>query len=611
MWKWISLFAMPYSAFCQVNIEWEQDLSAQELEQLQDQLTELRNNPLALNSASIYELSGHPLITMNEAISIKRYIDESGALLDWGELCEAHGISAEWIEARKEFLKLNEDDHITVNIKGQRKLKASVGFAFDNPRKAGYLEDNYLGVPVQVQGKVEYKAYPYSFFWRWQQDAGEPFQKIQSGLVDHHSFNLQWTGGRSWNVSIGDYRLGHSTGVLFGSGFGSAIPQSANQLHTYFNPNSPVATASEIGSYRGIMIRFKKNLWKLQLNGGYSNVDATLNNGFVASYPSTGNHRTEIELRRKNAVVNRHASIFLEKTWQAVRLSWSSHLFNFEKTINPFVHAHSITAQLIHGTHFMDTEIAFDHVNRIASGLSYSKSIGDFNVGLKMRLSSLGFQPATSSAQGLLFSGGGERSGILLCSQKWKSNTLTASIYHGIQRKPDWKSSLSKGWQIEYQYQKRAFTAGSRLRRRESEKSGSLYLRNLLKLNIDPVIVGFRTDHHWQSLSDGTSLIALTAEYRTVNMKIRTDVFIHQADKAALPVWLMMRTTSMQMNVQRFSATGAGLNVYVAANLTSALKIEVRSMAHHLLHAEHRGSGLDESPGGIAWAFNIELHYQL
>ncbi|KAB2810295.1 hypothetical protein [Phaeocystidibacter luteus] len=612
MWKWISVILWSNALLAQtVSFDWEQGLTSQELEQLQDELSAYEANPLALNSATIHELSAHPLISTTEAISIKRYIDEAGALLDWGELCEAHGINGQWIEARKPYLALDENEGYSLKTRGRTKVKASVGIQVDDPTKKGYIDNEYQGIPAQVQGKLEIKNHPYAFYWRWQQDAGEPIHSIRKGIIDHHSFNLQWNGGKTWFVSLGDYRLGHSTGILFGVGFGSAIPQKVGQIHTFFNPNTAISSASEFGTYRGVLARYQRNNWKLQLNLGKDNADARLSDGWVESYPSTGSHRTSTELQRKSAVTNWHEGIYIEKTWKMLRLFWAGHLLYFEKSRLSFRLASSMGGQFIYGTHFLDAELSTDHDNRLAFGMSYSKSFGDASLGMKIRRSAVDYQPSAQNANGLLFSGGGERSAIVLFEYGWKKHSLCGTAYGGYQRKPEWVTSKTRGWQLEYAYHNRGVEAGSRLRSRNKDESQSLHLRNYIKTTALNVEIGVRSDFHWSHPKNGTSMIATSCEFQIPGGKLRADMFYFSSGMDELPVWLMMRTTSMQMSVLRFSKSGAGINVYGGVQLSSTLKLEIRGMVNREFNSKSRGSGLDETPGGLKWAFNFELHYAL
>lgn len=274
----------------------------------EDVLGEYAEHPMNINTADADELGQLPFLTAQQIEDIQAYLYQYGPMKSLGEL--AMITSMTWTQRKllgyfvyagevrkRSFPRLADIAHY-----GKHEMVGMVQVPFYT--RQGYRDGSYLG------GK-------YKHWWRYQfryadyvklgfvasQDAGEPFFAHGNGAgFDYYSFYLQVCKlGALQNLTVGRYRLNFGMGLVMNSDFGFGKLASLSALGRVGNGIRVHSSRSEATYLQGMAatVRIAKNL-DLTAFFSYRTIDATLRDGQIQTIVTTGLHRTEKEMSKKN-----------------------------------------------------------------------------------------------------------------------------------------------------------------------------------------------------------------------------------------------------------------------------------------------------------------------
>ena len=270
-------------------------------------LTEYAEQPLNINQATREDLQRLPFLTAQQIEDIQAYLERYGSMKSLGELAMIPSISWQQRQLLTYFVVAGE-----VERRGFLSLK--------NIAKYGKQEFVAMAkIPFyERKGDQEgYLGYKYKHWMRYQfrygdkvklgflasQDAGEPFfSGTNAKGYDFYSFYLQirkW--GRIKNLTIGRYRLHEGMGLILNndlslgkSGILSSLGRNSNAIRVH-------SSRSEANYLQGMAATIHV-LSHLDLTGfvSYRSLDATLKDGGIRTIVTSGLHRTQKEIEKRN-----------------------------------------------------------------------------------------------------------------------------------------------------------------------------------------------------------------------------------------------------------------------------------------------------------------------
>lgn len=307
--------------------EADEEMSTTQQELLYDELSQLHDHPLDINTATNEELGRLPFLTPIHIEAIQRYIAKNGALLSMGELMlidsldyQTRNLLRHFVQATPVTEKNREDKRLTwKNLLQYGHHEAVTRLNIPLYQKAGYKDypdeilakypnRKYLGEPFYHNLRYQYRfADKLSAGMVVEKDAGEPLLKGGFNGYDYISMHLMLSNiGRLKTLVIGDYRLHFGQGIVMNTGFNmgktatlSSIGWGARGIKRHFS-------TSEQNAFRGAAATVR--LWSgIEATAFVSHraIDANLNNDLlITSLKTDGLHRTPLEYSKRGNVYN-------------------------------------------------------------------------------------------------------------------------------------------------------------------------------------------------------------------------------------------------------------------------------------------------------------------
>lgn len=332
----LTLFLIPLNAqtiddFLQTRINQieELEISSEAKEELIEQLYNLQTNPINLNSAKESELQ---LLGFDDyqIFSLHHYIRETGELKSIYELSVINGFSSLQIEEIQNYvcvrpiqwkasLKLD-----SVFTKSQHEIRTQYKQVLEKSK--GFLrEDNkgYQGSPFASQIRYTFNYFDrLEFSFVGDKDAGE------LSLIDYYSsqFTIREIGILE-QLTIGDYRLNFGEGLALGQGFSLSYFNNEAKLKNNNFGIKPHRSSTEYGYNRGIATKLK--LWNtdLFLFASMDRID------YSGSILTTGLHRTESELSKKDSNIARMIGGHVNYEYKGLRLGTTAFYYDYRDSI--------------------------------------------------------------------------------------------------------------------------------------------------------------------------------------------------------------------------------------------------------------------------------------
>lgn len=313
-------------------------------EDYEEDLEELAQHPLNLNTATREDLERLPFLTASQVEDIQAYIYRYGGMKSMNELTLIASIS--WYQRQLFsyfFYVADEADKTsfpslkTLSQYGKQELMGMVKIPF-----------------YERKGDVNgYQGYKYKHWLRYQfrygdyvklgflgsQDAGEPFGAGKNKMgYDFYSFYLQvrkW--GRWKNITVGRYRLHEGLGLILNNDFSfgklSALTSLGNSIQ-HIRVHSSRSSANYLQGAAATYTLFKG----LDLTGfaSYRKIDATLSaNGGIQTILKTGLHRTQSEINKQKVASNTLVGGNVNYRWQGLHVGATAFYTTFSLPLMP------------------------------------------------------------------------------------------------------------------------------------------------------------------------------------------------------------------------------------------------------------------------------------
>lgn len=284
----------------------------------EEDLEEMAQHPVNLNTATREELERMPFLTASQVEDILFYIYRYGQLKSMSELILISSI--DWYQRQlMSCFFFVADDGSKPDFPSLKNIAQ-----YGKHEVMGMLKVPFYERKGDASGTGGYLGYPYKHGLRYQfrygnsvklgfvasQDAGEPFFGGRNTMgYDFYSFYLQVKNlGRWKNVTLGRYRLNAGLGLILNNDFGfgklSALTSLGRSSSCIIRGHSSRSSANYLQGAAATYTLLKG----LELTGflSYRQIDATLSadGGGIKTILKTGLHRTVNEIAKQKIASN-------------------------------------------------------------------------------------------------------------------------------------------------------------------------------------------------------------------------------------------------------------------------------------------------------------------
>lgn len=287
----------------------------------EENMNNLLQHPLNINTASATELRNTTLFTELQIRDLRRHIESFGPLVSIYELQTIPSFSLEDIIRLRPYITLNEKAKSSVPVIDQV-TKGDYQYFFRVSRylemQDGYIADStgqtdYYGNNLRIYSRFRYNYQnKLSYGFTMEKDAGEAvFGPSEPYGFDYYSAHFFKKGtGTIKAIALGDYELRIGQGLTMWSGFGfgkSVYPIAIRRAGPVIDAYT---STSENRFLRGAAVTAAFNNVYVSAFASHKSLDAnisltdTLEDEVlqVSSIDDSGLHRTDAELENKDAI---------------------------------------------------------------------------------------------------------------------------------------------------------------------------------------------------------------------------------------------------------------------------------------------------------------------
>ncbi len=296
-------------------------------------------NKININNCSEDKILKSKIFTPIQKENLIKYLSRWGEVLSFTELKLIDGFENFNLEKYKNFInlepKINTQNYtlstLLKNIKNENVIRLSSNANFKHSTK--------IGIKVLLKSKVEVTDKLY-FGTLYEKDQGERFLNVKNNLPEHLSAYLNYKTKNS-NILIGDYyvQFGQGLGVWRGLTFTGGVESSSNILYT--NKIKRKSSADECTFLRGVAYELNLKNFSITSYLSYRKKDATvnfdsiLNANTFSSISTTGLHRTEAEIQKRDTLKEYVAGINLEYKYENLRFSVGGEYIGYNMYYKP------------------------------------------------------------------------------------------------------------------------------------------------------------------------------------------------------------------------------------------------------------------------------------
>lgn len=284
----------------------------------EEDLEEMAQHPVNLNTATREELERMPFLTASQVEDILFYIYRYGQLKSMSELTLISSIGWYQRQLMSCFFYVADDGSKpafpslkTIAQYGKHEVMGMLKIPFYERKGDASGTDGYLGYPYKHGLRYQFRyGNSVKLGFVASQDAGEPFFGDRNTMgYDFYSFYLQVKNlGRWKNITLGRYRLNAGLGLILNNDFSfgklSALTSLGRSSSCIIRGHSSRSSANYLQGAAATYTLLKG----LELTGflSYRQIDATLSagGGGIKTILKTGLHRTVNEIAKQKIASN-------------------------------------------------------------------------------------------------------------------------------------------------------------------------------------------------------------------------------------------------------------------------------------------------------------------
>lgn len=329
--------------------------NAYQWENLFEELSDLKENPLNINSATKEQLEHFPFLNSQLIENILYYLYKYGAMVSINELMVVEDMDLATFRLLKPFITcqpLEEKTH-TPTLKsilkyGKQELSARMDIplytrAGYQPFTSDYIKENpnkrYLGPSFyhNLRYKFRYTDKVYIGFTA-EKDPGEPFfaGNNKKGYDYYSPYFYIRDFGKIRALALGNYRLNYGYGLVMNTDFNMG---KTTALNTLLNRESGIKKHSSTDEYN----YFQGIAGSIQLSEhftadafySYRQMDGIVDNRFITSLKEDGYHRIPRDYEKKNSLTNQLIGSNIQYNGKNFELGLTAVYNFFNKVLNP------------------------------------------------------------------------------------------------------------------------------------------------------------------------------------------------------------------------------------------------------------------------------------
>ena len=329
--------------------------NAYQWENLFEELSDLKENPLNINSATKEQLERFPFLNSQLIENILYYLYKYGAMVSINELMVVEDMDLATFRLLKPFITcqpLEEKTH-TPTLKsilkyGKQELSARMDIplytrAGYQPFTSDYIKENpnkrYLGPSFyhNLRYKFRYTNKVYIGFTA-EKDPGEPFfaGNNKKGYDYYSPYFYIRDFGKIRALALGNYRLNYGYGLVMNTDFNMG---KTTALNTLLNRESGIKKHSSTDEYN----YFQGIAGSIQLSEhftadafySYRQMDGIVDNRFITSLKEDGYHRIPRDYEKKNSLTNQLIGSNIQYNGKNFELGLTAVYNFFNKVLNP------------------------------------------------------------------------------------------------------------------------------------------------------------------------------------------------------------------------------------------------------------------------------------
>ena len=329
--------------------------NAYQWENLFEELSDLKENPLNINSATKEQLERFPFLNSQLIENILYYLYKYGSMVSINELMVVEDMDLATFRLLKPFITcqpLEEKTH-TPTLKsilkyGKQELSARMDIplytrAGYQPFTSDYIKENpnkrYLGPSFyhNLRYKFRYTDKVYIGFTA-EKDPGEPFfaGNNKKGYDYYSPYFYIRDFGQIRALALGNYRLNYGYGLVMNTDFNMG---KTTALNTLLNRESGIKKHSSTDEYN----YFQGIAGSIQLSEhftadafySYRQMDGIVDNRFITSLKEDGYHRIPRDYEKKNSLTNQLIGSNIQYNGKNFELGLTAVYNFFNKVLNP------------------------------------------------------------------------------------------------------------------------------------------------------------------------------------------------------------------------------------------------------------------------------------
>jgi hypothetical protein len=267
-------------------------INSSDLTEIPEELNDLLNNPLNLNTEKADVLVRYNLISASQLKSLEQYKIKMGALIEREELQQVPGFDKQLIRKLLPYITVKTEKIIKTNHQVTLRL-----------HKPSSSNENYKGSPVKIlfryKGPITNKL---TINFTGEKDAGEIMMSKGRPAFDFNSASIIYKGsGMIDKIVIGDYTVEYGQGLTAWNGFNFGGSAGITGIVRHGRGIIPYSGTDENRFFRGIGTKLKIKSIRLDCWLSHHKIDANTfydslsGNSYVTSFQNSGYHRTYSE----------------------------------------------------------------------------------------------------------------------------------------------------------------------------------------------------------------------------------------------------------------------------------------------------------------------------
>ena len=269
-----------------------------------EQLTELAENPVDLNSPSETELSRLFFLSDFQVKALADYSYSTGRIVSFNELAYIPGFDRATAEMMIPFCTLKgEKTTISDSVKLRSILITNLSF------RSGKSDTSSLGSPLKILTRYKFSAGKFTGGFTLEKDQGEKFFSPGTKSPDFYSANIAYNGsGIIRRVILGDFAARFGQGTNINTGISTGLSLTSQGYMAANDEIKPYTSTDENNYFRGIATWISIKNLDVSLFCSENKIDATpgISSGssedYIENLYKSGSHNTSTLLLKKDAI---------------------------------------------------------------------------------------------------------------------------------------------------------------------------------------------------------------------------------------------------------------------------------------------------------------------